>query len=70
MLSFSTLYTHYAFSCVLVTKLNHIFLLQAKLDLLNKIDTFRSEVDLAGEAISQKAAEKISDNDVIMVYGW
>jgi translation initiation factor 2B subunit (eIF-2B alpha/beta/delta family) len=47
-----------------------VFLLQAKLDLLSKIDNFRNEVDLAGEAISLKAAEKISDKDVIMVYGW
>ncbi len=44
---------------------------QAKIKLLNCIDCYIDEkIVLAAKAIAKSSIEKISDGDVILVYGW
>lgn len=44
---------------------------QAKTKLLDCIDAYINEkITLAAQVISEYASEKISDGDIILIYGW
>lgn len=44
---------------------------QAKAKLLECIDVYINEkITLAAKVISEYASEKISDGDIILIYGW
>ncbi len=46
------------------------FLPQAKEELQNRIKDFVHKIQIDGKAISEAAAQKIQNGDVLMVYGW